>query len=249
MPQYFKDKIKQEIFEYLSGYIVRKLINPDFFIDFEEGNLFSTEYLAGEEIDGLRSPFYKIASRRRVTTCYHISLYQFQFILKFILTRQSNFDGIVLHSSSVKFSNRVYIFLGQPGAGKSTTLSLLTEKDSRFEALGDDSSIIKKEGNKFIFYQSPFIERAHYIKKSGKGLMLDKVFFLRKSPFFRVKKMTEKEVILEELANNITTYSKENLNKQMPKVFDFVRNFPNFYILYFAKDGKKLIKLISELVT
>ena len=73
---------------------------------------------------------------------------------------------------------------------------------------------------------------------------MGKMFFLKKANFFKVEKIEDKEQILNYFLKGYVV----NLNKISTKnVLKFVNKFDNFYMLYFAKNPEKTIRLIESL--
>jgi len=248
MPGYFKDKIKREILEYISGYIISKPERePDYYIEFAEQNQFFQADLTKDHEGNFRTPYYKISSNNRIITYYHISLYQFQFILKTIITRK--FAGkkwFIFHSSVINRNEKAYAFTGKSGAGKSTAATLLSSTKN-YNSLADDTSLVFEEKKKFYIFQTPFIEKNSTIKKGREKYLLEKVFFLKKSTDYKVRKINNKTLILEQLTNGLVAFSRAELESQTKLVFKFIKSFDQFYFLYFGLDNTKLSTLIDSL--
>lgn len=248
MPVYFKDKIKNEVISYLSGYIIKKPIEkPDYYIDFVDQKQFFQNDLSKDIKGNFRTPYYKIASGKRVITYYHISLYQFQFILKTILTRK--FAGkkwFIFHSSVVNLNGDAFAFTGKSGAGKSTAAKLLSST-GKYKSLADDTSLIIEEKNKFYIFQTPFTEKDSSIKRGKEKYRLRKVFFLIKSKDYRVTKINNKTLILERIISGLVAFSKKDLNNQTKLALRFIDSFDQFYYLYFGLDSNKLSHLVDSI--
>lgn len=243
IPVFFKEKIKKEIIDYLKGYIINENRKPDFYIDFVE----KTPLLKTESINSFSTMYYCFKSKKRIITYYHISLFQFQFIIKAIIARLfAGSSWFILHSSAVEKNGQSYIFTGNSGAGKSTAMSLLSN-NKIYNAFSDDTSIIKQQNNDFYIYQTPFIEKNATIKKGAKRAKLKKVFFLKKSKYFKVERIYDKELISKTILNGIIAYSDMDMQKQANLAVKFIRQFNEFYFLYFSKDEKKLLNLFKNI--
>lgn len=66
--------------------------------------------------------------------------------------------GFVLHSSSLLKDNKVSLFVGESGRGKSTIVDALHAHNPSSVILSDNSAFIKRETSKFVAYPSPYIE-------------------------------------------------------------------------------------------
>lgn len=248
MPVYFKDKIKNDVISYLSGYIIKKPIEkPDYYINFIDQKQFFQNDLSKDSEGNFRTPYYKIASSKKITTYYHISLYQFQFILKTILARK--FAGkkwFIFHSSVVNLNGAAFAFTGKSGAGKSTAAKLISST-GKYNSLADDTSLVIEEKNKFYVFQTPFIEKDSSIEKGKEKYHLKKVFFLKKSKDYKVIKINNKTLILEQIVSGLVAFSKTELNNQTKLALKFINSFDQFYYLYFGLDKNKLSQLMDSI--
>lgn len=98
-----------------------------------------------------------------ITTYYDISVNQFIHILNTGLHRLLGKTGFYFHCSSIVLNNKAVVFIGPQGAGKSTAMKFLS---SSYTPFTDDMAIIKKKNNSQLFlYQTPLIEKNHWIPK------------------------------------------------------------------------------------
>ncbi|OGK62909.1 hypothetical protein A2334_06005 [Candidatus Roizmanbacteria bacterium RIFOXYB2_FULL_38_10] len=186
--------------------------------------------------------YVKNMKENRCTTFHHISSSQLQTLFrKILLALLAKHDGFLLHTSAVKINRLAYLFLGKPYAGKSTSMKLLK---SSYPPLADDTGFIRKINNDYLFFQTPFVEKEHWIKKGWRGLALGKLCFLRKSKSFHLKKIADKHDVLHLLMRQFFT-EQEHAKKQTDYLFDFVKGFDEFYILSFAKDKRKFIEFMT----
>lgn len=167
-----------------------------------------------------------------------INMYAFQYFLRNII--QSFFgkrkNGFFLHCSGVSINNNAYLFLGPHGAGKSTISQMLSDI---VPVLADDAGLVVEEGNKFYFFQTPFIEKS-YFKKSPNKFNIERVFFLKKSNSCCVVKITDKNRVLDLFLKQLWT-DKKLLNIQLSILMKFVNSFNQFYLLNFPKNKKAVI--------
>ena len=63
--------------------------------------------------------------------------------------------GLLIHCAALKHSDLVYLFIGQSGSGKSTVVALSREA-GRATALGDDLILIRRHGEAWQAYGTPF---------------------------------------------------------------------------------------------
>lgn len=146
----------------------------------------------------------------------------------------------MLHASAVKIDDRALVFVGPPGAGKSTAMRFLS---ARYQPLADDSIIIKKEKNDFYLYQTPFIE-TNMIDKNSNRYQIKQILFLKKDIYFKIKRL-KKEKAVEKLLRQVLT-EKESFKTQVKDVARFI-NMSNFGIMSFPKDQRGLIEFIEKM--
>lgn len=182
-------------------------------------------------------------SDQKINTYSHLSINQFMYLIVRI-TQKLIYQhyGFILHSSASIIKNHVWIFTGNSGAGKSTIMTML---DNIYPGIADDKVIIKKENNYYTCYNGPFFENKNWLKKKKEGYKIDKVCFLHKANYFGLEKINNKNYIAKRLLNQLWV-SKEDMKEQYKNILRFIKEVNNFYILSFALDKKRLIKLIKE---
>jgi hypothetical protein len=176
--------------------------------------------------------FVEAKKKKIINTFYHISQPQFSLILIRILNNLLKNCGFIMHASASNVNGKVCIFVGRSGAGKSTIMKLLTK---RYVPLADDSIIIKKEYNKFYFYQTPFLEKENWIKRDRQKYEVDKIYFLRKSKDIRAERIKDTNYIFKRLIKQFWS-EQHTFTSQMKVFFEFVSRFREFYFLYFPKN-------------
>lgn len=236
-----RKKLIQDIKHNLAGFIKPKSAKkPDYSVYFIEQQSIKAFHRKNNYVYFLN--FYKKIAKNKIETYYHIGFIQFQIILMNILIELlTSVKGLMIHASSSLPNNKALLFLGQSGAGKSTIINLLNGK---YTPLADDSVILKKEENEFFLYQTPFIEKEYWIKKSCKRYRLKSVYLLKKSSSYRIQKIYNKVENYKNILESLLT-EKDNVNKQVITINEFIKKQSNFYYLYFGKNKHKLINLIE----
>lgn len=233
-------RLRKNILDLYRGYLTKKGSHTDFLINIENNTQIPPLLKKGDTVYGF---FFKKESNEKYSCATGLTIFQFSSILRSaILLLLQKHPGFMIHSSSAKVGTKAYVFVGKSGAGKTTTMRLLSKK---FRPLGDDSSIIKKEGARFYSYQTPLFENIWKIERGGKRYDLGKIIFLKKSKEFKLEKIKNKSAILEKLTRQIVC-EEEKLNIYLPHLFDFVKNFDGFYTLHFDKKPKQLIELLGK---
>ena len=233
-------RLKQTVKKLYKKYIIKKSATVDFSVDIKNISNNAPLLKKGSLVYGF---FFKKESEKRYSCASGITIFQFSLVLRrAILTLLQSSPGFMIHSSSAEIDGKAFVFVGKSGAGKTTTMRLLSRK---FKPLGDDSSVIKKENGKFYSYQSPLFENDWPIERSGKRYKFGKVIFLKKSKEFKLEKIKNKASILERLTKQLVC-EEEKLQLYLPHLFDFTNNFDDFYILHFDKKPGKLISLLEN---
>ncbi len=235
---FLQKKITDEIYKQYGKFIVSDPHRIDFYIDFTEKKFVLS--LIRKKIDFFM--FYTRIKPRNIETYYHISLAQVDILIKRILFILLRGKGFILHASASNVGGNAYIFTGKSTAGKSTAMKLLSEK---YPPLADDSIIIRKQNGKFYAYQTPFIEKEHWLMRGKERYTIGKLFFLRKTPYFKTKKISDKEYIIRKLSSQFMVELPEMV-KHVNILFEFVSRFDQCYELSFAIDKKKISGIIEK---
>jgi hypothetical protein len=83
--------------------------------------------------------------------------------------------GVILHGCGIEKDGEGILFIGESGAGKST-MANLWNADGGIEILSDDRIIVRRKGNDFWMYGTPWHGEAKFV--SPRGVKLEKIFFL-----------------------------------------------------------------------
>ncbi|MBI3366152.1 hypothetical protein HY041_00800 [Candidatus Roizmanbacteria bacterium] len=241
--KFFSEKLKSDIIQHYKPFIKKKNKGKvDYTVHFYQKNTreISTKKI-GKAVVFLMD-FCQVKGKKTILSDYKISLSQFQYILLNMLQKYfMEHNGFILHSSGNIYHKRAVLFLGKPGAGKSTAMGVLAE---RYISIADDSLIIKKEGKIFICYQTPLIETNYWVKKKAAHFPIGGVFFLKKSSRYEIKEITDKNYIINRISKQIWVGGGLT-SRQMKYVLKFIK-INKFYFLYFGKNKKKLWSLFKH---
>ena len=83
--------------------------------------------------------------------------------------------GAVIHTCGIERAGKGILFVGESGAGKSTLAHLWDEAGA--EVLSDDRIIVRKKGDRFWMYGTPWHGDASFA--SRRGVTVERVLFLR----------------------------------------------------------------------
>ena len=84
--------------------------------------------------------------------------------------------GMVIHGCGIEIHGKGILFVGESGAGKST-LAKLWDQQNTAKVLSDDRIIVRKIGDTFRMYGTPWHGESHFV--SPRSVALEKMYFLR----------------------------------------------------------------------
>lgn len=236
---FLQEKLYFDIQKYYSGFIIiRPSKSPDYIIEFIKKKKYAT--IIKEE--NIYLNFFSDNKKNKITCMYDVGLMHFQLLVREALQRLlAKHHGFLLHASANLYGGKAIFFPAKQGSGKSTVMSLLHEQ---YPALADDTVIVKKEGKSFYFYQTPFVETNHWVKKTSKRYPIGMVFFLRKSQQYTIRKTTDVAYSIDRLAKQLRSYKEFGIF-QVKYLLEFVEK-TSCYFLQFGKDKTKLLQLFQN---
>ncbi len=238
---YRKETLKKAIKTHFKGFIIKPPKQINYQIDFVEQNLFKIFRKLDKNQHFLN--FFEYSSNTLITY-YHLSISQFEFILRtVILNLLSQNNGFIIHASAIRKNGKAYIFTGPSGSGKSTVIKLLRNE---YQALADDSVIIRLIENKYYLYQVPITEKEWWVEKGFSKYLIEGIYFLQKANIFRMDKIENKDIIVNKVLDQFWVRDKKSTKKQMAYVLKFLSLFHNFYTLSFRKEKIGLTKALSN---
>ncbi len=237
---FLQEKLYTDIKNYYSGFILSQKTNViNYTIEFVK----KKKYPIIMKNNEMYLNFFSDNKKNKIVCLYDVGLMHFQLLLREALQRLlASCEGFLLHASASNYHGKAIIFPAKQGSGKSTVMSFLHDA---YPALADDTVVIKKEKGIFYFYQTPFVETNHWVKKSSKRYAMGPVFFLRKSSCYKIEKIKEREYSIDRLAKQLRLYKEFSL-RQMENLLDFAAT-SNFYFLYFGKDKSQILQLFRRI--
>ena len=237
-----REEMMNVLINYYRGFIVEK--NPgtiDYRIKFLNTATFYS--LTKKRVFNFLLVFRR-TKQKKILTFYHLGLAQVRMIIENILHDLLGGRGFVLHASASFINGKAYLFTGKSGAGKSTVMKLLAKK---YPPLADDSIILKKEGDIFYAYQTPFFEKENWLKRGSLKYEIGSLYFLRKARYVNTEKIFNHEYVCGRLIKQFFTY-QNNSASQTKIFFGFVSKFRKFHFLYFRKDDS-VVKYLNNKLT
>lgn len=203
-----------------------------------ENNALVRLYSIRTKNDSLIKLYSEDKKRKKISIMFPVSSNEIEFILRQIfykLLKRSH--SFFMHLAAVAHKGEAYLFLGNSEAGKSTLIKLLKKY---MLPICDDRGIIKKEKNLYYLYQSQYKEKNNYQKKNNE-FKINKIFFLKKSPIFKIQKISNANLafFLKKVANQVL------INKNNKDLFNFIfQHKEKFYYLYFSNKDRNLAKKV-----
>lgn len=150
-------------------------------------------------------------------------------------------EGFFLHSSSISLRNKIFVFVGQSGSGKTTIAEL--SKKMCFNVLSDESTFIQELHSDFIAWSTPFGQITDgYISGKIAGF-----FFLKQYNENRFIKLSTAQATYQAWSDSmyrtqiVTPEQRKWLFNQW---FDMFSSLP-CYEMRFTKDFDQWDKLIE----
>lgn len=144
----------------------------------------------------------KIIICSRDMSCFEVlfdsEYFQDNFYIEFVILvnscREVGKDRcIIFHCTGVlnKLNQKVYLFMGKSGSGKSTIAKMIGVENPVYQVLSDDRIIVSKSENVYYAYGTPWISDSNMtVNRSG---VLDSIFVLYHAD----------EIMLEDIVNPI----------------------------------------------
>lgn len=235
--KYLREIMIDNLIKYYRGFIIsNKPRKIDYTFNFVENE--RIELIFHKKKRKYFTDFYRKKNNKQCEVYYYVSPFQFQWLFASVTSSLiSDRGGFNLHASAVCHNNKIHLFLGNAGSGKSTILNYL--KNTYSPIAEDTNSIIRKVGNVYVYYQGALIELPGIIFKSNKKYALGKFFFLKKTRVTKITKMKNRLEVRKILAKQIFT-AKHLFIKQYQNMEFFLKSFDDFYRLDFRLDKKEL---------
>ena len=84
--------------------------------------------------------------------------------------------GAIIHACGISKDGKGILFVGESGAGKST-IAKMWDQEPGVDVLSDDRNIVRKKGDRFWVYGTPWHGDAKFA--SAESVVLERIFFLR----------------------------------------------------------------------
>lgn len=164
-----------------------------------------------------------------------------QILLMYILAERK---GLLVHALGFISKDRGYLFPGRSGAGKST-LALGLEQKEGFELLSDDRLVIKRSGDTFKLYGTPWPGDAGIALNRSVGLSA--VFFLEHGSINRIEELDHRGAV-ERLLSVISVpwYDKDMVPPILASCEELVSRVPAYTFCF--KPGIEVANLLNRFI-
>lgn len=167
-----------------------------------------------------------------------INEYYYDDLMVIFSTLLSQDNGLILHCTAAKNkeTNEVKIFSGESGNGKSTIAKIFHE-NNRYTILNDDRIIIKKAGERYLAYGSPWYSKTQ-LNANEWGEVKDIYFiFHGQNNYKQLLPVSEARKIFLKNVFYIPNWDNKCLFMTLALAKDLSRNIVS-YKLFFVPDGR-----------
>lgn len=167
-----------------------------------------------------------------------INEYYYDDLMVIFSTLLSQDNGLILHCTAVKNkeTNEVKIFSGESGNGKSTIAKIFQESN-RYTILNDDRIIIRKAGERYLAYGSPWYSKTQ-LNANEWGEVKDIYFiFHGKSNCKQILSVSEARKMFLKNVFYIPNWDNKHLFMTLAFAKNLCRNFVS-YKLFFVPDDR-----------
>lgn len=232
--EFYFHRAYSNLFDYIYNFlVVDRKQKPDFIVNLLDKK--KTDFI--KEGNAFYRKIIEPTKKENEINIYCIDNYDIHLVFKYVIgILLDKHHSFILHTSAVLANNKAYLFLGRSGSGKSTIAKLLAKK---YQVLCDDMAFVRREGDKYYFYQTPFLEN-NFAKVFPKKLEVKKIFILNKAKNSTVEKIN----LLQKDIVNI--FIGQILNRPQKKdILRFINHFKrSFYLCSFSKKDSRINDLI-----
>lgn len=142
--------------------------------------------------------------------------------------------GLLLHAACVVKNKKAYLFLAEPGGGKSTVAKLCR----RYQVLADDVLAVKEKDERFLAFATPWRQSEFVYTKKNLAASIKAIFFLKKARRISFQPLMPQEALIRILSRH-THFFLYTERPLVDKLFftcsRFVKNTPA-YLMGFSKN-------------
>lgn len=153
-------------------------------------------------------------------------------------------SGMLIHSAGWRVNDSGWIFAGKSGAGKSTISNLIVaEIGASF--LSDDRIVVRKIGQEFLMYGTPWPGDAGYAV--NESVPLKGIFFLSKGSQNIIKQLKPSDAIARLMpVVSIPWYDREKVELMMDFCDTMMGSIPMYELIFVP--GKEAVDMLVKFV-
>lgn len=151
----------------------------------------------------------------------------------------------LMHSASLICDDKAFLFFGQSGAGKSTSVALLAQAFPEAVILGDDAGIIGLENGEAWLHSAPLGSGYSRLPPPRHKKRLDGLFVLQQATYHAVESIPAGEAVRSLLASAMTSDFSRDVEERFTLAIKFAESSCGVRRLCFTKDAR-FWPLLSE---
>jgi hypothetical protein len=153
--------------------------------------------------------------------------------------------GVIIHSCGIASNGGGILFVGESGAGKST-LARMWDQENGFDVLSDDRTIVRKKGDQFWMYGTPWHGDAKF--GSPRGVRLERIFFLRHGQKNSIKEIKGIDPVSQLLTCSFPPYwDPQGMAFTLEEFTDLTAHIPCQELAF--KPEKSALDLVERITT
>lgn len=160
-----------------------------------------------------------------------------------VANRLAEDQGILVHACGIREGDAGFLFIGDSGAGKSTTARLWDERGA--EVLSDERVIVRREGGGFRIYGSPWHSSARAASASFAPLRA--VFILRHGAGNSLRAMSRIEVVTRVIRCAYPTYYHKDGMESATRILSDLSRVVPAYEFSFVPDASSIDFVLDEM--
>lgn len=156
-----------------------------------------------------------------------------------------NFDGLVIHSSTLKWNGKGLMFSAPSGTGKSTHVKLWQKYLDDVIVINDDSPAIRMIDNKPYVYGTPWCGSKSI--HSNDFAPLAAIVLLEQAPNNMILRLNTQKAVLNLLPRVFSPYFDQNMMRKCMNIFERIMVSIPIYLLQCRPD-KEAMELVYQCV-
>ena len=144
----------------------------------------------------------------------------------------------LMHSASVVYDDKAFVFFGQSGAGKSTSVALIAQAYPQASILGDDAGIIGMEEGQAWLHSAPLGSGYSRLPPPRHKKLLNGLFLLQQDTYHAVEAIPAGEAVRSVLASAMTSDFSRDVEERFNLAVKFAQSPCGVRRLCFTKDAR-----------